>query len=180
MNVFEKERYFEKIYSDYYQRLCFYASKYIDDFSEAEDVVQNIYVKLWEKDDLVFENEYALMSYLYSAVYRACLNKLELEQIHIEHHQRIERSLKESELTDYVADSIENEVLWKILQAVDTLPTECKKVFKLSYLEGLEVAKVAELLSISENTVKRQRARGKKLLQERLKNLYPILAVIFP
>lgn len=180
MNFFEKEKYFEKIYSDYYQRLCFYASKYIVDFAEAEDIVQNIYVKLWEKVDFVFENEYALLSYLYSAVYRACLNKVELEQIHIRHHKCIEQNLKEQELMDYEADCIENEVLWNILRAVDSLPTECKKIFKLSYFEGLEIAKVAELLHISENTVKRQRARGKKILQERLKNLYPILAIIFP
>ena len=55
----------------------------------------------------------------------------------------------------------------------------CRKVFTLSYMEGLDIKEVAEKLDISPHTVKSQRARAKQLLQERLKDLFPLLAYLF-
>ena len=80
---------------------------------------------------------------------------------------------------NYLNERIENEILWEIFEAVEQLPEECKKVFKLSYIEKLDIAQVARLLNISEHTVKSQRARGKKLLQEYLKDLFSIASIIF-
>ena len=55
------------------------------------------------------------------------------------------------------------------------LPEECRKVFDLCYFQGMDNTQAAEALGVSVNTVKTQKARGKKILRENLKDLYPLL-----
>lgn len=176
--IAKKERFLKKVYDAYYHSLCFYATKYIQDPDDAKDIVQEIFVKLWERM-VEFENEYALSAYLYSGVYHACLNRLNLMGIHQRHHDRILQQSNDIDLTNYINDRIETEILQEIFAAIDSLPPECGRIFKLSYLEGYDLSRVAQELEISIHTVKSQRARGKKLLQERLKDVFPVLVYLF-
>ena len=165
-NKSDREKFMKKVYDDYYQRLCFYASKYVEDMEDAKDIVQELFVRLWE-GNMTFENEQALSSYLYSGVFHACLNfrKFLYQQGTVDE-------------SNYVSGRIEHEVLWEVFQAVDDLPEESRKVFKLSYMEGRGIQEVADLLHISVHTVKSQRAYAKKLLKECLKDLYPVVLLI--
>ena len=174
-----KESLIKKIYDEYYRPLCFYATKYIRDFENAKDIVQQVFVKLWELESINFENDYALSAYLYAAVYRSCLNVISKTKTHKNHHQIILNENSNIDNSNYLNERIESEVLWQIFQAIDSLPKECQRIFKMSYIEGLSVAQVAEMMNISEHTVKSQRARAKQLLAERLKNLYPLLTLLF-
>ena len=179
MNIsINKESELKRVYDNYYHKLLFYAGKYLADMDECKDIVQDILVKVWEKK-LEFENEYALSAYLYSGVYHRCMNHLEQTDIHRKHHAKIEELYRDTYHRDYVSDRIENEVLQEIFSAIDALPPECRRIFEMSYIEGCDIAKVAEALNISQHTVKSQRARAKKLLQERLKNLFPIFILYF-
>lgn len=178
MLVSEKEKFLKQVYDDYYRRLCFYASRYLSDLDEAKDVVQEMFVKLWERE-LDFANAYALSAYLYSGVYNACMNRLVTEGIHRKHNQEILRERNRECQADFVTDRIESEVLEAVFRAIDHLPEECRKVFQLSYVEGGKIEEVALVLGISEYTVKSQRARAKKLLKERLKGLYPVVVALF-
>ena len=166
------------IFERFYHSLCFYAEKYLKNIDDVQDIVQEIFVTVWEKK-LSFPNEYALKAYLYSSVYHACLDKVKLSGIHKKHQDCILAGMDEADPRSYLTDQIETEVLTELFQAIEKLPTECCKVFKLSYLEGLPIEEVAQKLNISIFTVKSQRARAKKLLQENLKNLYPLLAYFF-
>lgn len=166
------------VFDRYYHPLCFYAEKYLKNDDDVQDIVQEIFVTVWEKK-LSFPNEYALKAYLYSSVYHACIDKIKLSGIHQKHQDYILAGMEEADSRSYLTDRIETEVLTELFQAIDNLPAECRKVFKLSYLEGLPIEDVAGKLDISVYTVKSQRARAKKLLQENLKNLYPVLAYIF-
>ena len=174
----EKEKNMKRICDDYYHRLCFYAVKYVKDIEEAKDIVQEVLVKIWERK-IPFSNELALSAYLYSSVYHSCIDRLTLQGIHNRHHHQIQKNNCDIDSMNYLNERIENEILWEIFEAVEQLPEECKKVFKLSYIEKLDIAQVARLLNISEHTVKSQRARGKKLLQEYLKDLFSIASIIF-
>lgn len=173
-----REEQMKQIYDEYYQRLCFYAAKYVHDHEEAKDIVQEIFVKLWEKE-LDFENKYALSAYLYPAVYHFCVNRLHLDEIHKQHHQKILYGSEISDESHYLNDRIEDEVLWDVFKAIESLPSECQKVFRLSYEEGKSIEEVAQILNISIHTVKSQRARAKKLLQEKLKGLYSLVILFF-
>ena len=166
------------IYDEYYQRLCFYASKYMRDYDEAKDIVQEIFVKLWEKD-LDFESSYAISAYLYPAVYHQCINRLNSKDLHAKHHQKILQENEFFEDISYFNDRVEDEVLWEVFKAIESLPEECQKVFRMSYEEGKSVSEVAEILNISVHTVKSQRARAKKILQGKLQGLYSFVILFF-
>lgn len=173
-----KEHFIKQVFDEYYRRLCFYASRYLSDPDETKDVVQEVLLTLWERNP-EFQNQTALNAFLYSSVYHACINRLKLSNIHHRHHQRILEQSNLVDQTNYVTDRIESEVMWEIFTAIDSLPVECQKIFKLSYLEGYDLQKVAGELNISIHTVKSQRARAKKILQERLRDLFPVLAMLF-
>lgn len=166
------------IFERFYHPLCFYAEKYLRNDEDVKDVVQEIFVTIWEKK-LSFPNEYALKAYLYSSVYHSCIDRVKLSGIHKKHQDYILAGMNEADPQSYLTDQIETEVLTELFQAIEKLPAECGKVFKLSYLEGLPIEDVAQKLEISVYTVKSQRARARKLLQENLKDLYPVLAYIF-
>lgn len=178
LSTTRQEDWLKTVFDDYYHRLCFYATKFLRDPEEAKDVVQELFVGLWERKP-EFVNQYALSAFLYSSIYHACINRLTLTGIHHKHHDRILQDTDIAERDNYVTGRVEHEVLWEIFQAIDTLPAECRKVFKLSYIEGYDLQKVADELDITVHTVKSQRARGKKLLQERLKNLFPLAVWLF-
>lgn len=67
------------------------------------------------------------------------------------------------------------EVYQEIMEAIQELPTECGRVFRLAYVDGLSNEKIAEQLFISVNTVKSQKNKAKIQLREKLKGLYPVL-----
>ena len=78
----------------------------------------------------------------------------------------------------FLNSRIEAEVLWEIFSKVNELPSGCRQVFKMSYLENLSNQEIADRLGISVNTVKSQKARSKELLRESLKDLFAVAAVI--
>lgn len=173
-----KEQLLHEIFSEHYQCLCFYANKYVKDMDDVKDIVQEIFVKIWE-NNVDFQNTTALRAYLYTTVYNACMNHIKRANIHDKHHDKIRLETSEIEQQSYMVDRIENEIMWELLSTIEQLPEECRKVFKLSYLEGKDIKEVADILEISTHTVKSQRARAKKLLQEKLKDLFPLLVYFF-
>lgn len=173
-----KEQFFKKIFDEYYHSLCFYANKYVKDTDTVKDLVQDVFVLIWERK-MTFPTDLALKSFLYTSVYNSCINYLKSTRIHEKHHERIRQESDETDNSNYLLDRIENEVMYELLSAIEHLPEECRKVFKLSYLEGKNIQEVADTLQISSHTVKSQRARAKQLLKERLKDLYPLLIYLF-
>lgn len=173
-----KEKLLRDIFNEHYQHLCFYAGKYIKDQDDAKDIVQEVLVGILEKD-VNFNNPLALKAYLYTTIYHSCMNSLKSDNIHDRHHARIRRESEEADHKNYMVDRIEDEVMWELFSAIEQLPEECKKIFKLSYIEGYDIQAVADTLDISIHTVKSQRARAKKILQEKLKDLFPLLVYIF-
>lgn len=173
----ESEQELQEIFEQYYRPLCYYVSRFIKSGDRIKDIVQDVFVACWNKK-LDFPNHYALKAYLYSSVYHSCIDQIKLDTIHNRHHDNIRRK-SPLEDPDYLETRIETESLEQIFRAIESLPKQCMTVFKLSYIEGKSVDDVAEELNLSPNTVKTQRARAKKLLQERLKHLYNILAILF-
>lgn len=174
----DSEQALETIFGQYYQSLCFYAARFLSNDETIKDAVQDVFVACWNKR-LSFPNTYALKAYLYSSVYHSCLDIIKLRKIHDKHHGKI-RNANSGEEPDFVAARIETEALEEIFRAVESLPQQCRAVFKLSYIEGHSVEEAASMLDMSPNTVKTHRARAKKLLKERLKDLYVLLPIIFP
>lgn len=159
----------------YYASLCFFANKFLKNEETAKDVVQDVFVRLYEKK-YDFPNLIALKSFLYSSVQHRALNFLEKENNRAKLRQQIQ--LEEYE-TDCFHQQIEAEMFEQIFAAIEELPTECRRIFKMSYIEHLDTKQIMERLQIAESTIKTQRRRAKKMLRERLKHLYPLAVLLF-
>lgn len=173
---FSSEKRFKEAFLTYYPRLCLYAFRILRNQGEAEDIVQNVFISFWDNQVTVQDIE-AIKPFLYRSVYNACMN-------HIRHQDYVDRQMEHFEeegveSNAYLVRTIENEIMDEIFRVIDTLPTECSKIFRMSYVEGMDIQKVADRLGISVNTVKTQRMRARKLLKERLKNLFPLFMLLF-
>ena len=119
----------------------------------------------------------ALKSFLYNCVQNRALNHLEKQSS----RERVKRKLggPEYEEEKIFCMQVEADVFKEIFAMIEELPTECKRIFKMSYIEFLDIKTICERLNVAETTVKTQRQRAKKFLRERLKHLYPVLAFLF-
>ncbi len=165
---------FDKIYNEYRLRLCLYAYRMINSIDDAQDIVQTVFLNIYEKDKTLAYVK-SFKPYIYKAVHNACLNFLKKDKLNVAHDIDTYPELYISEEEDYLLKRVEDELLWELLEAVETLPTECKKIFKMSYMQKLSEKEVASTLNISINTVKSQKQRAKQLLRAQLKNLFALL-----
>ncbi|MDE6451100.1 MAG: RNA polymerase sigma-70 factor [Odoribacter sp.] len=167
---------FEMIFHKYYAALCFFANKFLQDTETAKDVVQEVFINFSNKK-YHFANTIALKSFLYSCVQRKSLNYLEKSN----NRANIQKQFKESEYqeNEYFLHQVESEIFEEIFSAIEELPTECRRIFKMSYIDHLDIRKISEELNIAESTIKTQRQRAKQFLRKRLQNLYPIVVLLF-
>lgn len=138
----------------------------MDSDTLAEDIVQDVFLKIWKKRS-EFDIHDDLKSYLFTSVRNRSFEHLRRDRMISNHEENIK--LNESLLHETEIDEIEKYVrLEKIYQAINTLPTKCKEVFSLSKINGLSYAEIAEHLNISVKTVENQIIRALKLLREKV------------
>ncbi len=164
------------MFEEYYPSLCYYAIRFIEDPQQVKDIVQNFFVKIWEKKGLRFDNPTALNSYLYTSIRNACLNHIRQEKLHDNIHQQI--PTEQVSENEYLQEQLENEVMQEIFGAIEDLPKKSKRVFRYSYLYGMSNNEIAEALGISINTVKTHKLKAKQQLKERLKNVFNIVVLL--
>jgi len=159
------EKAFDDIFNTYYTPLCIYAKKYVEEIENAEEIVQDLFVKLWEKQNQLDINT-SLKSYLYKSTYNSCLDF----QKHLKIQQKYKDRVKEDppEFIDFCDNLIELELEEKIKKAIDSLPKQCCKIFKLSRFENLKYKEIAEQLNISVKTVENQMGKALKILKEKI------------
>lgn len=151
----------ESLFKRFYKPLRAYAFRFVNDMELAEDIVQDTFFELWSRRDMI-EFDGAVKSYLFKSVYNRSLNVLNKK------YQNKEFSLdKENEqeiLDQYLASYIENSeqsLILKELEAeinayIETLPSQCKKIFTLSRSYGLKNKEIAEQLGITVKAVEKQ------------------------
>lgn len=156
---------FDWAYRIYHQPLRYYSAKFVGS-EDAQDVIENVFLKLWQKKQQI-DNEEHLKALLYHSAKNACLNHLktsknaQIRQLAFQdHHSGNEDS--------YLEEMIKAEVLAEIYRAINNLPSQCCKVVSLSYIEGRTNKEIAEQLSLPEQVVKNYKLRGMKILKEKL------------
>ncbi|MGH2643864.1 MAG: RNA polymerase sigma-70 factor [Chitinophagaceae bacterium] len=157
---------FREIFEQYHTRLCYFASSLLPNGEDPEDVVQEAFVKLWQKKEH-FPNPDTVKAFLYITVKNACLNIYKHDKIIRKYGDLLQ--LEEADEDNAIHHIIEAEVLENIHQALEKLPTGCRNVLHLSYFQELKNKEIAEQLHISVNTVKTQKMRGLRLIKEHLK-----------
>ncbi len=168
----------KEVYRTYYQALCFFAMKYLAGHAEAEDVVQNVFVRLLEDQQggILFSGDLHLRHYLYKAVRNGCINVRNTSQLRGAVLEDLGQRRMESDTDGSLfRDIVRAEMYRHILRAVNQLPDKTGEVFRLAYFEQKSNPEIADLLAISVNTVKVHKNNAKKQLRAELKDLYPLL-----
>ncbi len=164
---------FRQVFDLYYQLLVTFAYRYIGDLDSSRNVVQDVFVGLFDKRETIVIHT-SLKAHLYQSVRNRALNFLKREKMQRDHHYRILEEKGGEEIYDepYGVGELEAH----IGRVVNNLPAQCRKIFLLSRQEGLPNGEIAEQLSISKRTVETQISKAlKRIREELLKNgLLPI------
>jgi RNA polymerase sigma-70 factor, ECF subfamily len=167
---------FERYYKEHYKSFFLMACKYLKDSAQAEEIVNDVFLKLWEDGDKI-RIETSLKSYIYKSVINRSINTLNKNNRELLHQVDVNAIPDES----YELLQIEeNELKIKLYAAIDQLPDQCRKVFELSRFEELKQQEIADKLGISIKTVKNHITIALKQLSKSIVNHFmQILLLIF-
>ena len=149
---------FTRLFHAYYKDLVLFGGTYIPEKSTCEDIVQNIFLKLWN-DRKTLEIENSLKSYLLKAVRNYCLDELR--------HRRI--------IDEHVAYELNSDLCRQLKNALEQLPPQEREVFEMSRLENIKYQEIANRLNISVRTVEVRISKALKQLRILLKDFYLLL-----
>lgn len=142
---------FESLFRSSYTSLVHYAKKLIKDSDTAEEIVQDLFVRLWQDKEKI-RIQSSLNGYLFRSVHNRCLHHIEHNKVK-EKHVR-EMSLKKDAESASPSDLVQyNELLLKIIRVLDRLPEKCGRIFYMNRFEGMKYTEIAEKLSVSVKTV---------------------------
>lgn len=172
---------FEQFYREHYKMFLISACKYMGDMAVARDMVNDVFVKVWEEAGRI-TIQTSPRSYLYRAVINRCLNELDKQKRERLYKQEIVPRGEEG--ADWKAMEY-NELKVRLYKAIDHLPEQAQRVFKMSRFEQLKQQEIADALGISVKTVKNHITyalqRLSKVMEEwnRLPVLFPVLKFLF-
>lgn len=168
---------FEEIFNLHYSNLCAYANNFMKDLEDAEEVVQEVFFKLWtNKENLEITS--SLQSYLFRAVRNSCLNVIKHVNIREDykvHNERVIQMEERSQEDQVIISELEE----KIRKSIDELPMERRKIFIMSRYDGLKYKEIAEKLGISIKTVENQMGSALKYLRTELADYLPWILIFF-
>ncbi len=157
---------FEKLYKRFYYILTHYAYRYMKCPELANDMVSEVFYKLWKKRDSISVTT-SLQSYLFTAVRNRCLDQLRVENRVDKCDDSVLIDLDSSSSTP-LQHAIAEELQQKIENAIEALPKDRRKVFRMSRDNGLKYKEIADTLGISIKTVETQMGRALKFLRGEL------------
>ena len=157
----------KEAFNQYYAALCFFANKMLDDKRISEEIVEDVFVKVWTKEP-DFNNHSNIKALLYKSVKNSCLNFIKKHRNDLLKQNAFAYYLKH-ESEDFILNKmVHAEELVRVHTELQKLPLRCRTVMNLYYGEGLNYKSIASQLSITVSTVKNQKMRGLKILRENL------------
>ena len=157
---------FGEIYLKHHAPLCHFAGKLLDDPDGGQDIVDDVFLKLWERS-LSFNDSEHLKAFLYHSIRNACLDQLRSSK---------RRTLRDGIYAEsaliptesYLASITHTEVITELYQAISNLPGQAQKIIRKTFMEGKSNEEVAEEMKLSIHTVKNQKRRGLDILRGKL------------
>jgi RNA polymerase sigma-70 factor (ECF subfamily) len=157
------EAIYQSVFRLHYENLCKYAFTIVKDADDAKDIVQALFMKMWEKkDEMMIAG--TLKSYLYKAVHNLCLNKLEHRDVRLKF-----RTVEGSKINDVQHPEVfPDELEGRIKTIIQNLPSQCRTIFMMSRYEEMKYAEIASALGISVNTIENQVSKALRILRDSL------------
>lgn len=168
---------FELFFRKYFIRLCAFSNKFLNDPEEAREIVQQVFTKIWEGRDEI-DPDGSLKAYVFTITQNLSINKLrrkKVESKYVEIHklvyvENMEFSAQES--------LIGKELEGQIAISIRKLPTECRKIFELSRIEGLKYKEIAAALDLSVKTVEAQMSKALRSLRIDLNDYLTLFLIL--
>ena len=163
---------FRQIFIEFYPDLCLYASKFVHDFETSKDIVQEVFTQFWEESEKL-QNKNFIKPYLYKAVKNRSLNYnkrekriLGLDELFEEYELNIRDSANQNAISLLSFKALQND----LEEAINELPEQRQKIFRMSRFEQLKHKEIAEILNISPKTVETQIYRSLIFLRGKLQH----------
>jgi RNA polymerase sigma-70 factor (ECF subfamily) len=166
----DEERSFELLFRKYYLHLCAYANKFIANQQESEEIVQQLFLNVWEKKER-FRFDETIRPYLFKSVKNQCLNLIGHRKVTDTYYAVISEVYKNDRDDPGPYDPVVvSELQGRIQHTIALLPDQCRKIFMMSRDDGLKYAQIALALGISVKTVETQMSRALAKLKFELKD----------
>jgi len=154
------------VYNRYFSRICLYASSFVDETKEAEDIAEEGFIRLWQ-GKRNFESLAHLKAALYQTTRRVGLNHQTARQRRL-NRVDIYATQQDQDQSSHLQEIIYAETMAELYEAIQKLPPKAREIIQLAYLQGNSNQEVADLLHISIQTVKNQKMRALSLLRQHL------------
>lgn len=161
-----KEKSFTEIFRQLYPALCYFALRITDNQAAAEDIAGESFLKVWDRRKQFYHFN-VLKSYLYTTTRNASINWLKQSQRQ-KASEMGRAALAETDESYILEDIVKAELLREIYNVLDNLPSQCKKIMTLLYVQGKSTKEAAKELNLTTGTVKSQKARGLMLLKTKV------------
>ena len=174
---------FKILFDRFYRYLVLYAMKWVERQEIAEDVVQDVFVRVWlHRDNL--RDDGTLQGYLLRSAYHASLNALKKGANATAYRSWVAQQIEQSCYAHYDPDDSEvirklysQEIAGQIDAAVESLSPKCREVFRMSHIEGLSNREISERLGITLSTVENHIYNALKQLRQKLSH-YKMLILL--
>jgi len=169
LTLSDPEQLLKQYFDAHFNQLVLSAIRYVNDYNKAQDIVQDVFVKVWQNiDDLKQVDD--MKAYLFKAVKNSCLNyirdskvKQKFIAVSDDLHASFEKSAEENKIDDETNN--------RIHKAVSKLPDHWREAFVLSKYDNLKYHEIARELNISQKTVEKYISKSLQLLRHELKDL---------
>lgn len=174
--VNDNETVFEQLFKKHFRELHAYAFSLLKDWDVAEEIVQALFLKLWEKNE--WPNiQNSIKSYLYKSVYHDSLNYIRRQKVQQRYQTTTAYSMKNH--TDDAAGKLKlSELERHLYKALNKLPEKCRAIFHLSRFEELKYQEIANQLNISIKTVETHMGKALRILRKEMKEFLPLITLM--
>ena len=166
---------FDYFFDRYYQGLCVYAYRILKSNSEAEDLVQDFFVRILENRKNIFIDT-SVKSYFLRSVHNRCLDNLAHQKVKMNHEQFRLKMMSEDDLHEYPL--LDSELTRQIELAILKLPDGIRETFVLNRFEGFTYQQIATRENISVKTVEYRISKALAILRKDLGDYLLFLLVV--
>lgn len=170
---FDDDNAFERLFKEHFKALHAYARVMLRDDDLAEEMVQNIFLRLWERRDLL-NVQTSMKAYLYKMVHNDCLNYFKRNKTKAKYEHYAIHTMDGK--TSNAAHKLElGELEHHIAEALNDLPLQCRTIFQMSRFDELKYKEIASQLGISVKTVENQMGKALKIMRVKLADFLPLV-----
>jgi RNA polymerase sigma-70 factor len=166
---------FEELFKRNYQSLCNYCQGIVTEHDKAEDIVQDVFVYLWNNRSSI-DIKVSLKHYLYSSVRHGALKVLKRQLMEQRHSPLLTEFIENLQHSEYSEEEVVE--IEQMKKALASLPQQCRNVFLMSCVDEKPYKQIAEELNISVNTVKTHITKAYRIIRGNFRNINQILMFI--